>query len=178
VTGFLASLLTVERRSEWEFAAKLHDYGGVSFGGDVLGRLALAAALTVEAKELHSFQATFLGPRRPASRCASASSRSSRGGASRAAALVFSSDYGSQWSASLRLGRPCPPEDLREPRPRGAHPSDAALGRLVAPPQLERDRARGPRALWHRQVFARDGALVASIRQEALLAEPVRDASS
>lgn len=60
--GFLASLLVVERVGDGAFEARLHDYGGASFGGDTLGRAALAASLTCEGKSLHSLHATFLRP--------------------------------------------------------------------------------------------------------------------
>jgi acyl-CoA thioesterase-2 len=282
-TGFLASLLTVERCSESEFAARLHDYDGMSFGGDVLGRLALAAALTAGEKALHSFHATFLRPappgvllrirvarlvdgRRFARRRAAldhdgrllceatasfaavpagetgwqdvampvvpppeslpndeavaekagwtnwnleeeefewgfvgepwrASEASGPAGDSRwstwlrprqplppdprvhAAALVFASDYVSHWSASLRLGRQVLP---------GVFASLDQSVHIHRTPRWDdwwllhnwSEIAHEGRALWHRQIFSRDGALVASIRQEALLADPVRDASS
>jgi acyl-CoA thioesterase-2 len=63
--GFLASLLVVNRRGDGEFEARLHAYGGnagTAFGGDVLGRVALAAARTCEGKALHALHGSFLRP--------------------------------------------------------------------------------------------------------------------
>jgi acyl-CoA thioesterase-2 len=60
--GFLASLLRVDRVGELAFSARLHDYGHGSFGGDALGRAALAGSLTCGRKLLHSLHASFLRP--------------------------------------------------------------------------------------------------------------------
>jgi acyl-CoA thioesterase-2 len=64
VGGFLESLLRVERTGDRTFVATLHDYGdGVSYGGDALGRAALAASLTRDdAKFLHALHASFVRP--------------------------------------------------------------------------------------------------------------------
>jgi acyl-CoA thioesterase-2 len=64
--GFLASLLRVDRTGDADFSATLHDYHGASFGGDTLGRAALAASLTCDGRALHSLHATFLRPVPPA----------------------------------------------------------------------------------------------------------------
>jgi len=61
-SGFLASLLRVDRAGEGEFTARLHDFEGVSFGGDALGRIALAAAQTAGDRRLHALHASFLRP--------------------------------------------------------------------------------------------------------------------
>jgi acyl-CoA thioesterase-2 len=271
--GFLASLLTVDRRGAWEFAAQLFDWEGVTFGGDALARLALAAAHTVEEKALHSFHASFLRPvpggvpleirvdplsdgRRLARRRAVLDCRGrvhceatvsfaaptpdgvawqdvamppvpapetlakdvgiaeaegwtwdleheefewgflgERGRTSREggpasdshwsvwlrprqllpavervheAALVYASEYVSHWSAARRLGRAFGPGVF------------ASLDHQVHVHRMPiwddwwlfhgwSDVAHAGRALWHRQIFARDGALLASVRQEALI---------
>jgi acyl-CoA thioesterase-2 len=58
------ALLAVEDAGENAFTAHLHDYGeGRSFGGDVLGRVALAARRTCEPeRRLVSFYGLFLRP--------------------------------------------------------------------------------------------------------------------
>lgn len=66
-SGFLASLLTVERVADGEFEARLHGYegasqAGTSFGGDLLGRAVLAASQSCGGRALHSLHATFLRP--------------------------------------------------------------------------------------------------------------------
>jgi acyl-CoA thioesterase II len=270
--GFLASLLAVERRGEWEFAAQLFDWEGFTFGGDALARLALATGQTVEDKALHSFHASFLRPvparvplaiqveplsdgrrlarRRAALAChgrlhcvATASFAAptpngvgwqdvamppvpapetlakdlavaaaegwswdleteefewgflgergrARDGAPASdsqwsvwlrprqplpatwrmheAALVYASDYVSHWSASRRLGRAFGP---------GVFASVDHQVHVHRQPIWDdwwlfhswSDVAHAGRALWHRRIFARDGALVASVAQEALI---------
>jgi acyl-CoA thioesterase II len=278
--GFFASLLTVEPRSEWEFAARLHDYEGATLGSDALGRLVLAAGHTVQDKSLHAFHASFLRPvpagiplairveplmdgrrlarRRAALDChgrlhceATASfavptrdgvnwqdvamppvpppetlpkdvavaeaegwtwdleheefewgflgerGRMSREGGAASdshwsvwlrprlplpaiervheAALVFASDYVSHWSASRRLGRTFGPGGF------------ASLDHQVHVHRLPiwddwwlfhswSDVAHAGRALLHRRIFARDGALIASVAQEGLIADRDRGA--
>lgn len=58
----LAEMLAVERLGDGEFRAVLEGYGGVTFGGDTLGRLVRAAALTCAGRELHSLHTYFLRP--------------------------------------------------------------------------------------------------------------------
>jgi acyl-CoA thioesterase-2 len=55
-------MLVVEPADDGGFVATLEDYGGGSFGGDLLGRLVLAAARTCEGRELHSLHTYFLRP--------------------------------------------------------------------------------------------------------------------
>jgi acyl-CoA thioesterase-2 len=272
----LASLLRVERVGELAFRASLHDFGGGSFGGDALGRAALAASLTCEGKALHALHASFLRPlppgvpldlavavladgRRLARRrveirddgrllcdVTASFAAPSLGGAAwqeaeapevpapetlpsdvelartegwtswdpeeeewawgflgrtwlsgstpggepsgwrlwlrprqplsddprvHAAALAYSSDYWSQMSASRRLGRRMEP---------GAFVSLDHVLRIHRPVPWDdwwlldnwSEVACGGRALWHRRVYRRDGALVASVSQEALIVEP------
>jgi acyl-CoA thioesterase II len=275
--GFLASLLRVERVGEYEFRAALRDFGGSSFGGDALGRAALAASLTCEGKALHALHASFLRPippgvplelrvealadgRRLARRRvgirhegrllvdATASfaapgdggaawqeaeapavpapetlpsdvelartegftdwnpdeeewawgflgrtwlSGSTPGGEPsgwrlwlrprqplpddprvHAAALAYSSDYWSQMSAARRLGRRLEA---------GGFVSLDHVLRIHQPARWDdwwlldnwSEVARDGRALWHRRVYARDGALLASVSQEGLVVDPV-----
>lgn len=65
-SGFLASLLAIERAGDDGFRARLHDYDGVSFGGDALARMALAASDTAAGRALHALHAVFLRPVPPA----------------------------------------------------------------------------------------------------------------
>jgi acyl-CoA thioesterase-2 len=90
-----------------------------------------------------------------------------------AAAIAFLSDYSSQWSAARRLGRALPA---------GAFASLDQVVRIHRPARWDdwwlshawSDVAHDGRALWHRQLFDRRGALVASVSQEGLIRAPGR----
>ena len=57
------TLLALEPAGEDAFTARLHDFGGRSFGGDVLGRAALAARRSCDpARRMVSFYCLFLRP--------------------------------------------------------------------------------------------------------------------
>jgi acyl-CoA thioesterase-2 len=62
----LASILSVERVRDGEYAARLEDFWGTSIGGDALARAVLAAAEDCEGTQLHSLHASFLRPAPPA----------------------------------------------------------------------------------------------------------------
>lgn len=64
--GFFASLLRVEPTGAGSFTARLHDFEGVSFGGDALARLVLAASHDQPDRVLHALHASFLRPVPPA----------------------------------------------------------------------------------------------------------------
>jgi acyl-CoA thioesterase-2 len=88
-----------------------------------------------------------------------------------AAALALASDYLSHWSASRRLGRAFPPGSYVSLD----HVVHVHRGPVWDDWWLFHDRsdvAHGGRPLVHRRVFTRDGALVASVVQEALIVEP------
>lgn len=56
-----APFFELEKRRDGEFVARLADFGGRSFGGDLLARAVLAAA-DGDRRELHALHATFLRP--------------------------------------------------------------------------------------------------------------------
>lgn len=63
MSGSLATLLTLDRRGERDYVTELRDWGdATAFGGDVIARAALAAALDCDGKHLHAFHASFLRP--------------------------------------------------------------------------------------------------------------------
>lgn len=63
--GYLESLLSAEPVGTQGFRARLHDYGGVAFGGDVLARATLAAGRSCPGKSFHALHAAFLRPLTP-----------------------------------------------------------------------------------------------------------------
>jgi acyl-CoA thioesterase II len=60
------SFLSVEPVDDGEYTARLVDFGGRSFGGDLLARAVLAASATAVDRRLHSLHACFLRPLPPA----------------------------------------------------------------------------------------------------------------
>ena len=63
--GFLESMLVIDREDDASFRARLHDYAGVAFGGDVIARAAVAATRTCREKGFHGLHASFLRPLAP-----------------------------------------------------------------------------------------------------------------
>lgn len=88
-----------------------------------------------------------------------------------AAALAFASDCLSQGSAGLRLGRGFGPGSFAS-RDHVLHAHRPARRDEWWLLDSASEVARDGRAHWQRRVFARDGTLIASVAQEALIREP------